>query len=324
MGEGYHRSPPEAPERPTPEPCHDRTVTLAASALALLSAILWGAGDFLGGLASRRVAVLVVLACTQSAGLILALLVLLPSGEPSPPPEGLAWGLLAGASGLAGVALLYRALARGTMGIVAPATGLIAAAIPAAIGIAAGEPVTPLLAAGMAAALAAVVCISAPEGSRTRPGGRPSAGGPATVAIVVGSGLGFAGFYLGIDQAHLTGLGAVQTLVALRLASLGIIAVGLLLLRARGGRSALRFPRGRILAIVLVAALFDTSGNLLYIVANQVGLLSVTVVLGSLYPASTALLAAIVLRERLSRLRLAGVALALAGVVLIGTGSLPG
>lgn len=293
---------------------------LAGPALALFSALLWGAGDFLGGLATRRAHLLAVLVGTQLTGLSLALLCRLLVPEPAPTLVAIAWGLAAGASGLIGVATLYRALARGTMGLVAPLTGLVAAALPALIGIAWGDPLTPLLGVGIVAALAAIVAISLPDRA---PGGRAMP--PlrrADLALIVASGLGFSGFYLGIDRAHAEGLGAVSTLVALRAASLALVLGALVVLRGSGRAAPFRgFPRA-VLPIVLLGGLADSGGNLVYIIANAVGTLSTTVVLGSLYPASTAILAAIVLRERLTPARIAGVVLALVAAACIGLGAL--
>lgn len=293
---------------------------LAGPALALLSALIWGAGDFLGGLATRRAHLVAVLAVTQVTGLVLALLCRLVVAEPIPGPGAVAWGLAAGASGLLGVATLYRALARGTMGLVAPLTGLVAAALPALLGLAWGDPLTPLLGAGILAALAAIVAISLPDRALAGRAAPPLR--RADLALIVVSGLGFSGFYLGIDRAHADGLGAVSTLLALRCASAALVLGAILVLRGSGRAAPFRgFPRA-VVPIVLLGGFADTGGNLVYILANAVGTLSTTVVLGSLYPASTAILAAIVLRERLTPARFAGVVLALVAAACIGLGAL--
>ena len=130
------------------------------------------------------------------------------------PRSGRRWP---GCSGLAGVGCLYLALSGGTMGIVAPATGLIAAAIPAAIGIATGDPVGPLLLAGMAVALAAVVIISLPDGTPGPLRGAPPRRSRAREwVLILGAGCGFAGFYVLADVAHEAGSGTVWTLVGVR------------------------------------------------------------------------------------------------------------
>ncbi|MFO1540505.1 MAG: EamA family transporter [Chloroflexota bacterium] len=295
-------------------------MTLAGPVLALLSALIWGAGDFLGGLATRTASSCARRVATQLTGLTLALLCRLLVVEPVPGPAGIAWGLAAGASGLVGVATLYRALARGTMGLVAPLTGLVAAALPALLGLAWGDPLTPLLGAGIVAALAAIVAISLPDrvpAGRTAPPLRR-----ADLALVVVSGLGFSGFYLGIDRAHAEGLGAVSTLVALRCASAALVLGAIVVLRGVRRTAPFRGVPRAVLPIVLLGGLADTGGNLVYVLANAVGTLSTTVVLGSLYPASTAILAAIVLRERLTAARIVGVVLALVAAACIGLGAL--
>ena len=296
----------------------------AGPAFALLSAAFWGSGDFFGGLASRVGGLRPTLLLSQLFGVLLALCLVPFASEATPSAEGLLWAALGGLSGVAGVGCLYVALSGGTMGIVAPATGLIAAAIPAVIGIAAGDPVGPLLLAGMAVALAAVVVISLPEGT---PGPLRAAAPrrPRTVewALILGAGCGFAGFYVLADIAHEAGSGTVWTLVAVRLASTAAALLFLLVPVVAGRPAALRTSR-RVVGLTFLTGVGDTGGNLFYIASTAVGTLSVTVVLASLYPVSTALWARIVLHERLTRTRLAGVALALTGAVLISAGSLGG
>lgn len=294
----------------------------AGPLFALLSAAFWGSGDFFGGLASRVGHLRPTLVLSQAFGVLLALCLVPFAGEALPTGEGFAWAAAAGICGVAGVGCLYLALSGGTMGIVAPATGLIAAAIPAGIGILAGDPVGPLLLLGMAVALAAVVIISLPEGPtgplRDAPPARPRL---AEWGLILGAGLGFAGFYVLADTAHEAGSGTVWTLLGVRLAStavaLGLVAVPLLARRPVG----MRVSR-RVVGLTFLTGVGDTGGNLFYIASTAVGALSVTVVLASLYPVSTALWARIILHERLTRTRLAGVALALTGAVLISAGSL--
>ena len=139
--------------------------------------------------------------------------------------------------------------------------------------------------------------------------------------MILGSGLGFAGFYLGVDMAHAAGSSTVFTLVGVRITS-ATLAVVLLSLPVLAGRPIGIHVSRRVLLLASLAALGDTGGNALFIIANGLGSLSVTVVLASLYPVSTAILARIVLHERLSRVQLAGVALAVAGAALISAGSL--
>lgn len=297
-----------------------------APAFALLSAATWGAGDFFGGLASRLGGLRAALMLTQLFGLLFAASLLPFAAEATASLEAFGWSLAAGTAGVLGVGCLYLALSAGTMGLVAPLTGLIAAAIPALVGIVAGDPVGPLLLLGMGAALAAVVVISLPDRTlRAAPAGpaaTPRSGASAREwALILGAGLGFAGFYLLVDLAHGAGSGTVSTLVGVRLAST-TLALALLLGPALTGQAVGFRASRRVVGLAALAGLGDTGGNLLYIVANGLGSLSVTVVLASLYPVSTAILARIVLGERLSRTRLAGVGLAVLGATLISAGSL--
>ena len=300
-------------------------MNLGGPAYALLSAATWGSGDFFGGLASRLGGLRPALVLTQLFGVLLALALLPLANEAPPTIEGFAWAAVAGVAGVTGVGCLYMALSAGTMGLVAPLTGLIAAAVPAIVGVLRGEPVGPVLLLGMMAALAAVVVISLPD----RPPGRthePASAAARTGsrvrewALILGAGLGFAGFYLLVDVAHGTGAGTAYTLVGVRMASTAVAAVLLLAPIAAGRPTGFPVSR-RVVGLSFLTGLGDTGGNIFFIVASGVGALSVTVVLASLYPVSTALLARVVLRERLSPVRIAGVALAIVGAVLISAGS---
>jgi drug/metabolite transporter (DMT)-like permease len=297
-------------------------MNLGGPAFALLSAASWGAGDFFGGVASRAGGLRSALLLSQLFGVLVVLCLLPFAPEPPPPTGGLAWAAAAGASGVLGVGCLYLALSRGMMGLVAPLTALIAASIPALVGIVRGEPAGPVLVLGMAVALAAVVVISLPDrrlgrtmlptyhGSRLR-----------EWLLIICSGLGFAGFYLGVDQAHAAGAGSAMTLLGVRLtsASVALLIVAAPMVARRPG--SLRTSR-RVVLLTFLAALGDTGGNVFYIAATAIGSLSVSVVLASLYPVSTAILARIVLHERLSPVRLVGVGLAVLGATLITAGSL--
>ena len=258
----------------------------------------------------------------QGVGLVLATLLLLVSAEAMPGNEALLWAALAGASGAAGLGFFYQALARGTMGLVAPLTALIAATIPALIGIASGDEVGPLILLGMGAALAAVVLISLPDRRLGQPLLPSYRGSRAREwLLIIGGGLGFAGFFLAIDASHHAGGAVWWPLFMVKLAGFaGVTAAGLVLLPL-GRAGAIRIGVAALLMGSL-AGLGDLGGNLFFVLASGEGELAVVVVLASLYPVTTAVLARFFLHERLGRLRLAGVALAVAGVVLIGVGSL--
>jgi drug/metabolite transporter (DMT)-like permease len=280
-------------------------------------------------LITRAANVLVALLLIQGFGTALTVVAVAIAAEPVPAPSPLVWAGLAGIGGLVGLACLYLALSRGTMGLVAPATALIAAALPAVIGLVRGDPASPVLLVGMLVGLAAVVLISMPE-PLASPGAESvdvSRGPVLSIrsgigdwALIVAAGLGFASFYLGLDRAHGEGGGVWWSLLAVRIAALAVALVVTATLVAMHRAPPLAVT-GSVLPMGLLAALGDSGGNLFYILARAEASLSVTVVLVSLYPVSTVVLARLVLHERLSRLRLAGVALAIAGVVLIGLGA---
>ncbi|MFN8619176.1 MAG: EamA family transporter [Chloroflexota bacterium] len=295
--------------------------------LALLSAASWGTGDFFGGLASKVGTLRPALVLIQLFGFVVALVAMLVARDPLPTSAGMAWAVAGGAAGVLGLGCLYLALATGTMGLVAPLVGLISAAIPAVVGVLRGDPVGPLLLVGMGVALVAIVVISLPDRGAAPVAAGPPAAGPHGArlsardwGLVLGAGLGVAAFYLCTDAAHDAGASTAWALVGVRVASV-VVALGLLLVPRLAGRPA-PFPRSRrLVGLAALAALGDTGGNAFYIAAAGVGTLSVAVVLSSLYPVATVLWARFLLHERLGRVRLAGVALAVLGAVLITAGA---
>ena len=241
-------------------------------------------------------------------GLIGAGLLLVVSAEAMPSWQALAWAALAGLLGVTGLAALYQALASGLMTLVSPIAAAIAAGLPAAVGLLLGERLAPAQLAGLLLALAAVVIVSLPRGRARLSRGQ--------LLLALAAGLGFAGFYLGTDQASLAGGQPWWTVVSVRAASTVLLLAGAALFLARGRPLGVRAPFAA-LAILFVTGLGDLGGNLFVILALQVASLSVTAVVSSLYPVVTIVLAAAVLGERLGRLQVSGVVLALAGIVLI-------
>jgi drug/metabolite transporter (DMT)-like permease len=278
----------------------------------LLSALSWGAGDFAGGLAARRLSVLMALAGGQTIGLAAALVFLAFSGEAPPPVAALALASLAGLSGLFGLANLLRALATGPMGLVAPAVAVIGAGVPAVVGIVRGDVLSAVQIAGLVAALAAVTIASRPWDPQAAPNSGPAAiAGSASLWLIVFAGLGFAGFYLLMNESRGLGGQLWWPVNAARATSLtGVLLVGLIT------RARLIPPRDQ-LPLLLATGLGDLGGNVFFVLANSVGPLSIAAVVSSLYPVTTVLLARVVLGERLSRIQLVGVGLALVGIVLI-------
>jgi drug/metabolite transporter (DMT)-like permease len=286
-----------------------------------------------GGVASRAAGVVVALFMIQVWGLALTGAFALLAGEPPAGSEAIAWGIVAGAVGIGGLGCLFLALSRSAMGLVSPLAALMGATLPAIVGIVNGDPVTVLLGVGIVIALVAIVLISLPEGL----GGRPvvpafHGSRPVEWLLILGAGLGAAGFYLATDRAHDAGLGTATTLLTVRVTSFTLVSAALVGLwlrrraRADGSGVGSRGIRITRLAVVLglLASLGDTFGTIAYLGAVSVGTLSVTVVLVSLFPVSTALLARIVLHERLSRVRLVGVGMAVLGAAMIGAGAASG
>ena len=287
-----------------------------AAVLALVSAALYGAADFLGGLAARRALVIPIVTLAQGTGvvLLLALMPLLPAASPS--IADLSWGAAAGLAGGAGVAWLYRALAIGTMAIVAPITAVAAVAIPVAVGLILGERPGALTLIGIITALLSIVLVSQQpvEGLGEKAGQDASSSRmPRGVGIALLSGVAIGLFYLCL--ARTDPAAGLWPLVAARVASTSMFAVA----TVATGASLLLPSRALILA--LAGGALDVVANALYLLAARRGALSVVVTLVSLYPASTVVLAKVFLGERFSRVQAVGIACALAAVLLIVSSS---
>ncbi|MDF5753308.1 EamA family transporter [Spongiactinospora sp. TRM90649] len=273
--------------------------------LATACALVYGAADFFGGLATRRSRLLAVVVLSQVAGL--GFIAALAGALPGTPSAGaLLWGMAAGIMGAAGLVLFYRALARGTMSVVAPTTATTSAAMPVLFGLLSGERPEALALAGVALALVSVLMVSrAPGGGTVR-----ESTGPLLAALAAGA--GFGGFFILLAQAPAEA--GIWPLMGARFASITLVA----LLALATGRT-LR-PGGGAVPTIVVAGVLDMAANVLYLLAAQRGLLSLVAVLVSLYPATTILLARYVLRERLHPTQTVGVVAALAAVALIAAG----
>lgn len=274
---------------------------MTAVILATVCAVVYGTADFFGGLASKRSQVLSVVVLSQLAGLalILGMLPLLPGTFSD---RALFWGLLAGLSGAAGLALFYRALATGVMSVVAPTTAATSAALPVLYGLATGERPQFWALVGVVLALGSIVLISQGRSAGT------STSLPS-VLVALAAGAGFGGFFILLAMAPSEA--GLWPLVGARLSSVTAVAVTALL-----ARRTLR-PGPGSLHIIVAAGVLDMAANVLYLLAQRQGLLSLVAVLVSLYPASTLLLARQVLGERLRAVQVAGVACALGAVALI-------
>jgi drug/metabolite transporter (DMT)-like permease len=268
-----------------------------------VAALTYGAADFCGGLATRRTAMIAVAVISQAVGFAL-LLIVLPFTPSHAVTSDYLFGALAGVCGALAVTLLYHALSIGKMGIVSPITAVLAAALPLIFGVLRGDRLTLAQIIGLALALVAIVLISL---SFESGGTREISTAGVREAIVTG--FLFGAFFILLSYTHPAA--GLHNLLAARIAS-----IAFLLLAAFVTRTRLVPARGDW-RLIVGAGVLDMTANILYVLATFSGYLSIAAVLTSLYPASTVFLARIVLNERLVRTQKAGVALALAGVVLI-------
>ena len=276
---------------------------MAAVVLALAAAALWGTGDFLGGLTTRRLNVLVVLFWSQLIGLA-GLCVWIAISQAARPGSGLLFAAGAGIAGAVGLACLYRGMAVGAMGIVAPisATSPI---VPLAVSVLRGESPTALQWAGIAAALAGIVLVSREPGAV---GGRVAAG----VGLALVAALGFGLFIVGLGEA-------AQDSAPWAVATARLSSVVVLTLALGWTRTAPRVPRRLVLPVIAVGV-FDTGANAFLALAATRGPIGIVAVLSALYPITTILLARAFLHERLGTTRTAGGLVALSGAALIAAG----
>ena len=276
---------------------------MSAVVLALAAAALWGTGDFFGGLATRRVNVLIVLFWSQLAGLAGVAIWIVVSGSARPGSD-LLYAAAAGIAGAVGLGCLYRGMAIGAMGIVAPisATSPI---VPLAFSVARGDSPAAVQWAGIALALAGIVLVA------REPGG-PGAGGAAGVGLALVAALGFGLFVVGLGEA-------AQESASWAVASARLSSVTVVLLALAWTRTVPRVPR-RLIPLVFAVGLFDTGANALIAVATTRGSIGIVAVLSALYPIATILLARAVLHERLGPTRTAGGLIALGGAALIAAG----
>jgi drug/metabolite transporter (DMT)-like permease len=277
-----------------------------ALALSLASSLSWGISDFMGGLQSRKMHVLVVVLLTEAVGLALGLLALpVLSGHSMSAGDLLlaAAGGMAGAVGLIG---FYGAMSIGTIAVVTPIAGM-GVVVPVAVGLARGEQPAAVQLVGVAVAMTAVALVSYESDEERR------SVELRAVALAVAAALGFGIFFVAVDAT--ASIDAANTIAAVRAGGVAAALVAVAIVRPSfaGTRAAL--------PVIAAIGFFDFLANALFAVASTKGLLSVVAVGGSLYPAVTIVLAYFVLGDRLTRLRRFGVALALAGIVMIAAGT---
>jgi drug/metabolite transporter (DMT)-like permease len=282
-------------------------ISFPPAACSVLALFLWGTSDFAGGYGSKRANAFVVTAFSHMCAFVLMFAVALSQHGAFPSRVSILWALAAGAIGGFSVAVFYGALASGQMGLTAPIAALLGAAIPtlADIGIE-GAPHRWTI-AGFVLAIVAIWLITRPEPE----GDNDETGHPKGVTTAALAGVGFAGFYLCIHQAT----GSPVWLAAMsRLGSFTSTAIAVIATRAR---LALNRPSA---ASGAIAGSFDIIGSALFIFASERGRLDEAVVISSLYPVVTVLLARIVLKEHFSRWKFIGLLAALAAVPLIAAG----
>jgi drug/metabolite transporter (DMT)-like permease len=277
--------------------------------LALLSSVVWGGSDFLGGTLTRRAHAVAVVGGSQVIALLAVLPVALLTGGFAAPTGYLPWAVAAGLVGMVSLIGFYAALATGTMGVVAPiaATGVV---VPVAIGLLTGDRPAPVQLVGVVCAVTGVVLASGPELRAVNT--HQASGGARSLVLAVLAAVGF-----GLVLWLLRGGGrysVVMTLLTQRSASLVMVLVLVVVTRSTGGLGRADLP---LLALIGVG---DATANGLYTTATRSGLISLVAVLGSLYPVVTVLLARVVHGERMRRIQNAGVSVALVGVVLIASG----
>jgi len=269
--------------------------------LALISAVFYGFGDFVGGFATRRMALWRVTAWSMLIGVALLITGLFLVPAESVEPADLLWGAAAGVAGLVGLALLYSTLAAGSMTIVAPISGVTAAALPVVFDLAGGSTLTLRQWFGIGLALAAVTLVGTDtdhEGVNLR-----------IVARAVLAGAAFGVFFIALSQTSAdSGLWPLvgARAVAIPLAFAGAFAT-----------SSVRAPAGRDLGMVAVLGGLDMSANIAVALALQLGPVGINSVLSSLYPVFTVIAAIVLLREQPTRRQIFAVALAMGAIIAL-------
>lgn len=279
---------------------------MVAVALSLAASWCWGVADFTGGLKTKRMPVPLVLLFVEGVGLVWVLAAIAASGEALPSGRAVAASLVAGAAGVVALGSFYRALAIGTMSVVAPisATGVI---LPVAVGVATGDALSILVSAGLVITIVGILLASREQHESAD----AAAAGRLSLVLAVLAALGFGSYFVLSDVAADESI--LWLLALARLVVVPVLAAVVLAARAP------RPVAGDAMPLVLAGTL-DVAATGLYAVAATKGAISIVSVVGSLYPITTVLLARVVLHERLRPVQAAGVAAAFTGVALIVAG----
>ncbi|NLU81998.1 DMT family transporter [Rhodococcus sp. HNM0569] len=278
--------------------------------LALVAAVGYGVSDFVGGVASRRVAALRVVLVSYPLSLLIVL-ALAPFVGGTITPAGMAWGAASGLAGGVAVWWFYLALAEGPMAVVSPLTAVIVAGLPVVVGLALGERPGPVAYIGIVVALVAVVLVSreSPDDATAEVSARTLRFTKKVALLTFGSGVAFALTFVSLHQIGDDG-GLWPLALQRAFATLVVWAVAL---------AAHQFapPRGMPLRLAIYVSVLDVVANAAMMYAFHGGMLSLVSVIGALYPAATVLLAMVMLGERVGRSQQAGMLLALAAVAMI-------
>lgn len=272
--------------------------------LALSSAVFYGTADFLGGLAARRATALASTVWAQGVGFVLVLLALPLFPAALPTATAALWSVGAGLSGGLGVALLYHGFAVGRVSVVAPVTAVCSIAIPVVVAMGLGERPGPLALFGIVVAVASVALISRHRDPEARTDATDR-----SLAIGLGCGVLIGAFFVCLARAG-DSSGLWPLLIARAVSTVALAAA------ARAAKAPIAVPRS-VLPVVIACGALDMLANALYLVAVREGPLGLVATLASLYPASTVVLARLVLRERLQPVQSVGLACAAAAIVMI-------
>ena len=269
----------------------------------LTSAVIWGAGDFTGGIASRKTGVYRTVVYAEIIGASLLLVIALIVWQPVPSWNIWVLSIVAGAFGTTGLLLLYYSMTKGMMSIAAPVSALLAALLPVIIGLFTESLPTLLTVVGFAFALAAIWLIS-----QSKDGVKDILSHIADLRLPLLAGIGFGFYFVLIHAATRTDL--LWPMVASRLGGM-IILVLYMTVRRETWK-----VEGNAWSLIVLNGILDIGGNLFFVLAGQVGRLDISAVLSSLYPGSTVVLAWIFLKERLSRTQWIGIIAAMIAIVL--------
>ena len=297
--------------------------------LALAAAMLYGTADFLGGVASRRASAFAVLALTMPAGAVVMIIAALVGGALKGGAlesgaigswSAVGWAAASGVCGASGLVAFYAGFASAPISVVAPVAALVSAVLPVSVAIAGGErPGGGVIAGGLLCLIAIVLVSVQPPGPSPKPGnaeqGNAEPGSPRrhlrALGYGVAAGVSFGLFFIFLKNA---GQAGVLWPVAISRSAGTVVAFGI----ALATRTRL-WPRagGGMVRIALISGAVDAAANVCYVLATRAGLFGLAVVITSLYPGITVLLARLLLGERLRWVQRAGLVLAAVGVVLV-------